>query len=169
LTHLQAVVRRPAVSTCVIYRATAPDPDRRTAPPGASRYRFSLGRLEFIEKRPPTRPANCTTGCFARPRLQTRLVLLVEGTESLATNTRSTDGGHRRRGGGFWRRKFGRSLFFSFLFLFLVAQAEGYGRCHRARSWALHVPGRDCRQEYRLKVPAIFLFHLCFSAPRNVA
>jgi len=44
-----------------------------------------------------------TTGCFARPRLQTRqrrLALLGEGTESLATNARST-AATTAEGGGF--------------------------------------------------------------------
>ena len=81
------------------------------------------GRLEnqFIE-RPRPRPENCTTEYFSLPLLprptriyretapdptrelgasrdrvsrQRRLALLGEGTESLATNARSTDGGHR--------------------------------------------------------------------------
>src|SRR5258706_9783983 len=86
-------------------------PDRRAAPPGVSRYRFSFDPPPPLEK--------CTTGCFALPRLQThqrRFALLGEGTESLATNA---DGGHRGRGRGFGRRKFGDSLF-SYLFLFLL-------------------------------------------------
>ena len=66
------------------YRAMAPDPDRRTAPPGAS-------LLRFFDPPPPLEKR--TTGCFARLRLQTqrRLVLLGEGTESIATNARSPE------------------------------------------------------------------------------
>jgi len=101
--------------------SNGPDPDRRTAPPGALRYRFSFDPPQPLEK--------CTAGCFALTCLQTqqrRFALLGEGTEPLATPARSTDGCHRGRG----RRKngFGRECsdslsfpFNNFLFSFATS------------------------------------------------
>jgi len=79
------------------------------------------------------------------PRLQTRqrrFALLGEGTESLATDARSTDAGHWGRGR--WILEilslFSSSFFLVSFYLFWLLR-WGRERCRRARSWVLHVPG----------------------------
>ena len=86
---------------------------RRTAPPGASQYRFSFDPPPPLEK--------CTTGSFALPRLQTeqRFTLLGKGTESLATNARSSEDGYRERGRRILvEENWGHSPIFLFFFFF---------------------------------------------------
>ena len=117
-----------------INRATAPDPDRRTATPGASRYRFSTNTIDS----PPRKG----------------------GTARNLSRQRDNDDGRTAgppgpREGVWFGRRNRRTLFFTFVSLvrlillvpFRRRRVWGRGRCHRARSWVLHAPGRDGRQE----------------------
>ena len=116
------------------------------------------GRLEnlFIEQRPPTPTGELHHRVLretASPDTTTTTRLQREGTESLATNARSTDGGHPGRGrilrrDSFFSFSFSFTLFF-FLFLFLLLSwpfgCPG-GRWARAlppSPRVLHVPGRQ--------------------------
>jgi len=107
-----------------INRATAPDPDRRTALPGASRYRFSTT---------PIRP------------------LRKGGTAPNVWRQTTTTGGrpaHRGRGrrygfGGRNRRTVFHLCFLPWCVLFFwLPRRRVWGGYHRARSWVLHVHGR---------------------------
>ena len=88
-----------------IYRATAPEPDRRIAPPGASRYGFSTNTIDSPSQ--VSRDSATTTG--GRPAHQ----------------------GRGRR--SYFGRRNGLSFSFTFGVLFFWLPRRRVWRCHRAR------------------------------------
>ena len=86
----------------------------RSSTRGSWAYEPADKKIYLSSNGPRPRPENCTTGCFALTLLElvrpttthrrnappgaSRDRVSRQGTESLATNARSTDGGHRGRG-----------------------------------------------------------------------
>ena len=126
----------------------------RSPPADHERTNRTTRKFYLSSNGPRPRPENCTTRCFALPLLHQQIrPTRTGGTAPNLSRQRDNDDGRDSRptgaeGGGATVLGGGMDSLFYLCFLgasySLVAQAE---RCHRARSWVLHIPGRDGRRE----------------------